>query len=79
MDLLKHAMLGSDGKIGPIQNLLAGMSAGVVEATLAVTPMETIKVCIVGGIRTCFPRCRVVCPWSRPSHRVSMHHFMNRF
>lgn len=48
-DYFKGFYAGADGKVGPLQNLAAGVTAGVVEATLAVTPMETIKTRLIHG------------------------------
>ena len=40
---LKEKLSDENGKITPVRTLAAGMAAGAVEATLAVTPYETLK------------------------------------
>lgn len=39
----KTMMMDENGKLTPAKNFLAGAGAGVVEATLVVTPIETVK------------------------------------
>jgi solute carrier family 25 citrate transporter 1 len=42
-DSIKELLRDQDGKLSPGRTMLAGLGAGVVEATVAVTPSETIK------------------------------------
>ncbi|ORX37072.1 mitochondrial tricarboxylate transporter [Kockovaella imperatae] len=42
-DSIKELLRDSNGKMTPGRTVLAGLAAGVVEATIAVTPSETIK------------------------------------
>ena len=40
---LKELLVDENGKLSPLRNFMAGLGAGVTEALIAVTPMETIK------------------------------------
>ena len=42
-DSIEELLRDQDGKLSPGRTMLAGLGAGVVEATVAVTPSETIK------------------------------------
>ena len=46
---VKNALRKEDGSITAIRTLLAGMTAGAIEATVAVTPSETIKTRLIDG------------------------------
>ena len=48
--------MDSKGNLSPLQRLLCGMGAGVSEAILAVTPMETVKVKFINDQRSATPR-----------------------
>lgn len=52
----KDKLVDADGKLNPQRRLLAGLCAGVCEAILAVTPMETIKVKFINDQRSASPR-----------------------
>lgn len=49
-------MVLPDGTLSPGGRLLCGLGAGVSEAALAVTPMETIKVKFINDQRSANPR-----------------------
>ena len=52
-DMIKDAFKDPEtGALSPLRNLLAGMSAGVVASTLAVTPTERIKTALIDDART---------------------------
>jgi len=42
-DTIKEKLRDKDGKLSRVRTMLAGLAAGTVEATIAVTPSETIK------------------------------------
>ena len=46
------------GNLSPISRLLCGLGAGVSEAILAVTPMETVKVKFINDQRSANPKFR---------------------
>ncbi len=46
------------GQLSPVRSMLAGMTAGVVEATLAVTPSETIKTKLIHDQNSSQPKYR---------------------
>ncbi|TMW62955.1 hypothetical protein Poli38472_005573 [Pythium oligandrum] len=47
-DFFKHRFAGQHGET-PLRNLAAGMAAGAIEATLATTPIETLKTKLIGA------------------------------
>lgn len=49
-------MVLPDGTLSPGGRLLCGLGAGVSEAALAVTPMETVKVKFINDQRSANPR-----------------------
>lgn len=51
-------MVESDGTLSPINRVVCGLGAGVSEAILAVTPMETVKVKFINDQRSAQPRFR---------------------
>jgi len=51
----KHSV-DERGNLGPLSRLLCGLGAGVSEAILAVTPMETVKVKFINDQRSANPR-----------------------
>ena len=51
-------MMDADGNLTPGTRLLCGLGAGVSEAILAVTPMETVKVKFINDQRSEKPRFR---------------------
>lgn len=53
---LKKYSVDSKGNLGPGQRLLCGLGAGVAEAILAVTPMETVKVKFINDQRSEKPK-----------------------
>lgn len=53
---LKTRMMDSNGQLSAGGKLLAGLGAGVAEAILAVTPMETIKVKFINDQRSSQPK-----------------------
>ncbi|XP_071452319.1 putative tricarboxylate transport protein, mitochondrial [Hetaerina americana] len=55
---LKKRSVDSNGNLAPHQRLLCGLGAGVSEAILAVTPMETVKVKFINDQRSGNPRYR---------------------
>lgn len=57
-ETVKKQLVDADGKLNPQRRLLAGLCAGVCEAILAVTPMETIKVKFIYDQRSPNPRFR---------------------
>lgn len=48
--------MDSKGNLSPVSRLLCGLGAGVSEAILAVTPMETIKVKFINDQRSGNPQ-----------------------
>lgn len=54
----KKLMVDEKGNLSPISRLLCGLGAGVSEAILAVTPMETVKVKFINDQRSAKPRFR---------------------
>ena len=57
-ETVKKQLADQDGKLNVQNRLLAGLCAGVCEAILAVTPMETIKVKFINDQRSANPRFR---------------------
>nr|CAH7768726.1 unnamed protein product [Callosobruchus chinensis] len=55
-ETFKKQFLAEDGSLPPSRRFLSGMGAGVTEAIIAVTPMETIKVKFINDQRTGNPR-----------------------
>ncbi|PVD32736.1 hypothetical protein C0Q70_08181 [Pomacea canaliculata] len=55
---LKKRSVGPDGVLDPHKRLLCGLGAGVCEAILAVTPMETIKVKFINDQTSARPHYR---------------------
>ncbi|KAK2587243.1 hypothetical protein KPH14_002980 [Odynerus spinipes] len=53
---VKKKLVDADGNLNAQRRLLAGLCAGVSEAILAVTPMETIKVKFINDQRSANPR-----------------------
>lgn len=54
----KTRLVDENGKLNAQRRLLAGLCAGVCEAILAVTPMETVKVKFINDQRSATPRFR---------------------
>jgi len=54
----KKLMVDEKGNLSPISRLLCGLGAGVSEAILAVTPMETVKVKFINDQRSANPKFR---------------------
>jgi len=52
----KEMLKDKDGKLTPLRTMLAGMGAGVSEAILAVTPMETVKTKLIADQNSAKPR-----------------------
>ena len=48
--------MDSRGNLAPVDRMLCGLGAGVCEAILAVTPMETVKVKFINDQRSANPR-----------------------
>ncbi|RLN60156.1 hypothetical protein BBJ29_008606 [Phytophthora kernoviae] len=48
-DLVKAQLADENGKISATRNFAAGMIAGAIEATLAMTPIETLKTKLIGA------------------------------
>ncbi|XP_015593327.1 tricarboxylate transport protein, mitochondrial [Cephus cinctus] len=55
---IKNQLVDSEGKLNAQTKLLAGLCAGVCEAVLVVTPMETVKVKFINDQRSAKPRFR---------------------
>ncbi|CEP00611.1 Mitochondrial carrier protein [Plasmodiophora brassicae] len=55
-DLLRNTLMDSKGELSRTNTLLAGLGAGVAEAILIVTPMETIKVKLVHDLSRDVPK-----------------------
>lgn len=55
---MKKRSVDSQGNLSPGKRLLCGLGAGVSEAILAVTPMETVKVKFINDQRSANPRFR---------------------
>lgn len=55
---IKKQFLNSEGKLSPEKRFFAGLSAGLCEAILVVTPADTINVKIVNDQRSPKPRFR---------------------
>ena len=52
----KKMRMDNKGNLAPVDRMLCGLGAGVCEAILAVTPMETIKVKFINDQRSANPR-----------------------
>ena len=57
-DSLKAEMAGADGQLRPVSRMVCGLGAGVAEAALVVTWIETLKVRIISDQRRKVPRYR---------------------
>ncbi|GAB7342388.1 hypothetical protein MBLNU457_g0604t1 [Dothideomycetes sp. NU457] len=56
-DRIKNAFKDAEtGQLSPLRSLLAGMTAGVVASTFAVTPSERIKTALIDDARSAGPR-----------------------
>lgn len=55
---LKKRMVDPKGNLAPVDRMLCGLGAGVSEAILAVTPMETVKVKFINDQRSAHPKFR---------------------
>lgn len=53
-----HSLWFFKGNLAPVSRLLCGLGAGISEAILAVTPMETVKVKFINDQRSAKPRFR---------------------
>ncbi|KAL4900173.1 hypothetical protein BDW74DRAFT_102711 [Aspergillus multicolor] len=51
-DTIKNLMSDADGALSPGRGILAGMTAGVVESVVAVTPTERIKTALIDDARS---------------------------
>jgi solute carrier family 25 citrate transporter 1 len=50
-DTIKAALSDPSGKLGPVQGVIAGMGAGIVESTFAVTPSERLKTALISDAK----------------------------
>lgn len=57
-NFFKGKLEGEDGKLTQLNTMLAGLGAGVSEAILAVTPMETVKTKLIHDQNSAAPRYR---------------------
>lgn len=57
-ETVKKQLVDDEGKLNAQRRLLAGLCAGISEAILAVTPMETVKVKFINDQRSGNPRFR---------------------
>lgn len=57
-ETFKTQMQDHNGQLSTAGKLLAGLGAGVCEAVLAVTPMETVKVKFINDQRSANPKFR---------------------
>ena len=57
-DSLKATQVGADGQLSPVRRMLCGLCAGVAEAALVVTWIETLKVRLISDQRRRVPRYR---------------------
>ena len=55
-DYLKGQFAGSDGQLSPVSRIGCGLGAGVMEAALVVTWMETLKVRLISDQRKKTPQ-----------------------
>lgn len=55
-ETFKGFIQDEQGQLGPGGRMLCGLGAGVCEAILAVTPMETVKVKFINDQRSAKPR-----------------------
>ncbi|XXQ33460.1 Mitochondrial carrier protein [Plasmodiophora brassicae] len=55
---LSNRMKGPDGKLSTTSTMLAGLGAGIFEAIIAVTPMETVKTKMIDDKNRATPRYR---------------------
>ncbi|XP_055613255.1 putative tricarboxylate transport protein, mitochondrial [Uranotaenia lowii] len=55
-ETFKEQLMDSNGQLSTSGKLLAGLGAGVAEAILAVTPMETVKVKFINDQRSASPK-----------------------
>lgn len=54
----KRMKMDEKGNLAPLDRMLCGLGAGVCEAILAVTPMETVKVKFINDQRSAHPKFR---------------------
>ena len=57
-DSLKAELAGPEGQLSPVSRMLCGLCAGVAEATLVVTFIETLKVRLISDQKRRKPRFR---------------------
>ena len=57
-DSLKGELAGPEGQLSPVSRMMCGLCAGVAEATLVVTWIETLKVRLISDQRRQKPRFR---------------------
>jgi len=57
-DTLKHMVSGGQGSLSPVSRMFCGLGAGVAEATLVVTWIETLKVRLIADQRRKVPKFR---------------------
>ena len=57
-DALKQHVSGGQGQLSPVSRMLCGLGAGVAEATLVVTWIETLKVRLIADQRRKMPKYR---------------------
>ena len=57
-EYIAYHSLWFQGNLAPVSRLLCGLGAGISEAILAVTPMETVKVKFINDQRSAKPRFR---------------------
>lgn len=79
-ETLKDFMMDSNGQLSVGGKLLSGLGAGVCEAIVAVTPMETIKVKFVHDQRSANPKFKGFVHGVRTiiqTEGKSLHNFMH--
>ena len=57
-DNLKSQLTGPEGQLSPVSRMLCGLCAGIAEATLVVTWIETLKVRLISDQKRRKPRFR---------------------
>ncbi|PGH03227.1 hypothetical protein AJ79_07422 [Helicocarpus griseus UAMH5409] len=55
-DAIKNLLADSNGSLSPARGILAGMTAGVVESVIAVTPTERVKTALIDDARSATKR-----------------------
>ncbi len=55
-NFVSERLRGNDGKLSSVSTMLSGLAAGVVEAVVAVTPMETVKTKLIHDQNSATPR-----------------------